>query len=292
MAATFGNTENTDWKYVDSGTAAASVNVPIPAVSSGALIVIVGYIDSSSALFATPTDFTSGFAGGNAEGGLGIFTKTVTGSEGWGGGSATVTLSRSGGADAIIQAIALRITGHNTTTPYNVGAQSTATGGSNWNSPTITTTEAGCLLFFGGACRDTAGTFSSGAEPDTTSLVKQWATSASWLGLAVESQTSAGATGTRQWTNTNSPKRTFSFAIAPASATALSITSVTPSTFDSGVTGIVIAGSGFGATQGSSTLTIGAQAQTVTAWGDTSITFTSARGSNSVGNAQLTLTKV
>lgn len=71
----------------------------------------------------------------------------------------------------------------------------------------------------------------------------------------------------------------------------LSITSVTPSSFDDGRTGIVIAGSGFGASQGSSTLTIGGQAQTVTAWSDTSITFTSVRGSNSMGARSLTLTR-
>lgn len=79
--------------------------------------------------------------------------------------------------------------------------------------------------------------------------------------------------------------------VAPAPPGGLSITSVTPSSFDDGRTGIVIAGSGFGASQGSSTLTIGGQAQTVTAWSDTSITFTSVRGSNSMGARSLTLTR-
>ena len=75
-------------------------------------------------------------------------------------------------------------------------------------------------------------------------------------------------------------------------ASGLSITSVTPSSFDDGTTGIVVAGTGFGSSQGSSTLTIGGQAQTVANWSDTSITFTSVRGSNSMGSATLTLTKV
>lgn len=290
MPLAFGNVENTDWKYVDSSVVAASVNVPIPACSAGDLVVIVGYIDSATASFSTPTDFAVGFTGTNAEGGLGIFTKTVTGSEGWGGGSGTVTLSRSGGSDALIQAISLRLTGHDTTTPYNVGAQATATGGSNWNSPSITTTSNGSILFFGGGSRDVAGTFDVGDEPDTTTLIKQWATSGSWLGLAYEAQTTAGATGTRQWTNPTNAKRAFSFAIAPASASGLTITSVTPSSFDSGIAGIVIAGSGFGASQGSSTVDIGGQAQTVTAWSNTSITITSARGSNSMGAASLKVT--
>lgn len=75
-------------------------------------------------------------------------------------------------------------------------------------------------------------------------------------------------------------------------ASGLTITSVTPSSFDSGVAGVVIAGTGFGASQGSSTVTIGGVAQTVTAWSDTSITITTARGSQSMGAATLTVTKV
>lgn len=87
--------------------------------------------------------------------------------------------------------------------------------------------------------------------------------------------------------------RTGTWEIGPFnySAPGFTITSVTPSTFDDGRTGIVIAGSGFGASQGSSTLTIGGQAQTVTAWSDTSITFTSVRGSNSMGTRSLTITR-
>ena len=72
---------------------------------------------------------------------------------------------------------------------------------------------------------------------------------------------------------------------------ALSITSVTPSSFDDGHTGIVVAGTGFGSSQGSSTLKIGDQAQTVTAWSNTSITFTCVRGANSMGANTITVTK-
>ena len=94
----------------------------------------------------------------------------------------------------------------------------------------------------------------------------------------------AFTSGSEQWV-------AWTVAIAPNSATGLSITSVTPSAFDDGRTGIVIAGSGFGASQGSSTLTIGGQAQTVTDWNDSQIIFTSVRGSVSPGNATLTITK-
>jgi hypothetical protein len=93
------------------------------------------------------------------------------------------------------------------------------------------------------------------------------------------------------WTHASSSVTALAFAIEPAAAgSGLTITSVTPSTFDDGKTGIVIAGAGFGASQGSSTVDIGGQAQTVTAWGDTSITITSARGSNSMGAGQLKVT--
>lgn len=80
----------------------------------------------------------------------------------------------------------------------------------------------------------------------------------------------------------------YTIAVRPSGG--LTITSVTPSTFDSGITDIVIAGNNFGASQGSSTVDIGGVAQTVTAWSNTSITITSARGSNSMGAGQLKVT--
>jgi hypothetical protein len=83
----------------------------------------------------------------------------------------------------------------------------------------------------------------------------------------------------------------FTIGIEPG-ASGPTITNVTPSSFDSGITGIVIAGSGFGASQGSSTLTIGGVTQTVTAWSDTSITFTSVRSSLSMGAQTLTVTVI
>lgn len=59
-----------------------------------------------------------------------------------------------------------------------------------------------------------------------------------------------------------------------------SIASITPATFDSGRS-VTLAGSGFGATQGQ--VLIAGLAQIVTAWSDTSITFTTVRGSQSLG---------
>lgn len=104
------------------------------------------------------------------------------------------------------------------------------------------------------------------------------------------SVTAGTKTVTATWSTTAGFKNLAVVSIAAAAASGLTITSVTPSSFDDGITGIVIAGSGFGASQGSSTVDIGGQAQTVTAWSDTSITVTSARGSNSMGTGQLKVT--
>jgi len=73
-----------------------------------------------------------------------------------------------------------------------------------------------------------------------------------------------------------------------SAGSAPTISSVTPTTFANGQTGIVITGTGFGATQGAGSVRIGtsssnpatgAVTQTVTAWSDTSITITAVRGS-------------
>lgn len=98
------------------------------------------------------------------------------------------------------------------------------------------------------------------------------------------------ADNTVSYTMPSSGYAAIAVAIEQFVSSGLTITSVTPSSFDSGITGIVIAGSGFGASQGSSTVDIGGQAQTVTAWSNTSITITSARGSNSMGAASLKVT--
>lgn len=75
------------------------------------------------------------------------------------------------------------------------------------------------------------------------------------------------------------------------SSASLSITSVTPSQIDSGES-FTITGTGFGATQGLSLVQIGGVTQTPTSWSDTSITCTATRGSQSMGNATLTIYKM
>lgn len=77
----------------------------------------------------------------------------------------------------------------------------------------------------------------------------------------------------------------------PASGTALSITSVSPSNIDSGET-VTIVGTGFGASQGASIVKIGNDEQAIQTWGDQEIVFTASRGTQSMGNATLTVVKV
>ena len=71
----------------------------------------------------------------------------------------------------------------------------------------------------------------------------------------------------------------------------LTITSITPSQIDSGES-FTIAGTGFGSTQGLSLVQIGGVTQTPTSWSDSSITCTATRGSQSMGNATLTIYKM
>lgn len=63
-----------------------------------------------------------------------------------------------------------------------------------------------------------------------------------------------------------------------------SISTLTPATFDSGRS-VTLSGSGFGASQGK--VLIAGQEQPILFWSDTSITFTTARGSQSLGNCRV-----
>lgn len=158
----------------------------------------------------------------------------------------------------------------------------------------VTTTAANTMLVMCGAARrgTPTATFNDGTEIAESA---QAGTAAAGGGttayMGYLAQASAGASGDKTATLTEIRENDGLIVALKEALFGLTITSVTPSSFDDGKTGIVIAGSGFGASQGSSTVDIGGQAQTVTAWSNTSITFTSVRGSVSPGNATLTLTK-
>ena len=76
-----------------------------------------------------------------------------------------------------------------------------------------------------------------------------------------------------------------------SAATGLSITSIVPSQIDDGES-FTINGTGFGASQGLSLVQIGGVTQPVTSWGPSQIVCTATRGSQSMGNATLTIYKM
>jgi len=158
----------------------------------------------------------------------------------------------------------------------------------------VTTTTANTMLVMCGAARrgTPTATFNDGteiAESAQVGTATLGGGTTAYMGYLA--QASAGASGDKTATLTESRENDgLIVALKEAASSGLTITSVTPSSFDSGIAGIVIAGSNFGASQGSSTVDIGGQAQTVTAWSNTSITITSARGSNSMGAGQLKVT--
>lgn len=270
MAITFGNVENTDFVYTETASAAASLTANVPSVAAGELILCFCYSKQTTATINTPSGYTTTFGAADASGFVNCFWKIAA------GGETTISLVLSTGTSNI-QAIVCKLTGHDATTPINITAVASASGGSNWNSPTITTTVNGCLLFFGGGATGTSD-WLSGDEPDTTTLVKQDTTSDTWMGLAIESQTTAAATGTRLWTNASNGKRAFSLAVAPSTSTAADITSVTG---PGSVANLIrqgesstIAGTGFEASQSTGNTDLDGTSLTETAWSDTSITIT------------------
>jgi hypothetical protein len=192
-------------------------------------------------------------------------------------------------------AIGLIFSGHDTINPIAAYATNSGTGTTITFPDTSSVADGDYILrvtFV--AHEDVTCSFSSFTGSTTIANLPESGSFRNGLFAGFSVKSGAGAPGTDTVTLNNSFQWVSLTIVVKAafSGGGLSITSVTPSSFDDGRTGIVIAGSGFGASQGSSTLTIGGQAQTVTAWSDTSITFTSVRGSNSMGSATLTLTKV
>jgi hypothetical protein len=68
----------------------------------------------------------------------------------------------------------------------------------------------------------------------------------------------------------------------------MNISTISPAKFDTGKS-VTLSGTGFGSSQG--TVTIGGVSQAVTSWSDTSITFTSVRGAQSMGACRVDVVK-
>lgn len=212
MSLAFGNVENTDWKYTDTGgSPAASLALDLVTYVTGDLILLVACIDDSTIDFTTPSGYDLELTRGEPAGNYTVFSRTSDGTEG-----STVTLSLASGS-VRIQGTSLKLTGHDSSAVVDVFADSSVGGGSNYNCPSITTTVANTIGFFGVACTANSN-YSGGDEPNSTTLVKESTNSGQWMGLVFEEIAAIGATGTRQWTNTQQAKVTFSFAITPSAA--------------------------------------------------------------------------
>lgn len=209
--------------------------------------------------------------------------------------SLTVNYSTTGALN--MAGILVRYSGVDTSTPVDVaGTFDGETSSTTMTVTGVTTTSTNTLLSMGSyAYRDvTPVTWNAGTKiADATVAGSSALTGRITVSMAYLAQASAGISGDKTATMTGVTARSndgLIVALKEALSGGLAITSVTPSTFDSGVAGIVIAGNNFGASQGSSTVDIGGVAQTVTSWSNTSITITSARGSNSMGAGQLKVT--
>jgi hypothetical protein len=208
--------------------------------------------------------------------------------------SYTFTATGSGANKLNLVGIAAAFSGVDTASP--VDAFSTFDGEVTSNTLTFTgvaTTTANTMLVMCGSARrgTPTATFNAGTEIAESAQVGTFTAgggTTAYMGYLA--QVSATTSGDKTATLTEIRENDGLIIALKEASTGLTITSVTPSSFDSGIAGIVIAGSGFGASQGSSTVDIGGQAQTVTAWSNTSITITSARGSNSMGAGQLKVT--
>ena len=115
--------------------------------------------------------------------------------------------------------------------------------------------------------------------------------SMSYEGVGGSDQPATGTSTTSTWSATATYSTSFDWAVAgldlaAGGAAAFVINSVTPNVLYEGLTGVVIAGSGFGASQGTKTVYLDDKLQTVTAWADTSITIT-AVSPNLWANARL-----
>lgn len=204
MSIAFGNVNGVDFVPSKTTAAAASLTAPLPPVSVGDFIVVAAYSEAAAATIAVPAGYSEA-PGGGTGGATHVFFKVADGTE------TEVVLALTENT-SYIQAIAKKITGQ--AQAITVAAFAGQPGGSNWNSPSVTTTVDGSLVFFGGGASGISDWLADD-EPDTSTLVFQESTDSTWFGLAFESIQAAGETGTRLWTNAQHAKLAFAYVIAP-----------------------------------------------------------------------------
>lgn len=300
-------TVHTDWTFqtaATGGNTALTFDKPTGTVSGNVMLCVITFDAAAASSFVTwslPSGWVSHVFEDNGASAWPlryVFWKLAGGSE---PATYTFTPTLGGGTINLGHGIFFRASGVDNTTPFDVSgvvSNNGGTTGSSGTGPSITTTSANAsvisVIVFatGSGFIGDSASYPSGYD-QIALRIGAASSSSTTIGIASKTQALAGASGSIAWGTVLSGvalRGYVTMALREAVTTGLTITSVTPSSFDSGTAGIVIAGNGFGASQGSSTVTIGSQAQTVTSWSDTSITITSARGSNSMGAGQLKVT--
>jgi hypothetical protein len=117
-----------------------------------------------------------------------------------------------------------------------------------------------------------------------TSLDNQSNTAASIQQSVIYKDTTTTGTFTPGWTTGGADAVAIVAVVARGTTTAPTITGVSSAT-PNYQGSLIITGVNFGASQGTGSVSLGGVAQTVTAWSDTSITVTVARGTNKYGAA-------
>jgi hypothetical protein len=171
-----------------NATSTNPLSVPLPSgITSGDLLIV--FVANNLARTDTiPSGWTRVAAIGNSNGQFRIYSRISDGTE---GSTLSVTLSNTAGFNSV----ALRISGHDETTPVDVSGTNNTS--NNVISPSVTTTVADCLVFrMIGIARDRTFTVPSSHTLQGT------ATTGGQCDISVASidQSSAGSTGTATWT--------------------------------------------------------------------------------------------
>lgn len=276
--------------YRSSSIAKSSVNVTSLAVTApaGAAVndVIVGYGEwdsNGSYTIGLPSGFTaiaasaqaSTFDGENAACGYKVETGTPP-------ANYTFTSSTSNDCTAAVAAYS----GINTSAPlHNSNGTSVSTGGTDPRSMAITgfTTTATCDLVYIGIpdWNGSGGARTFTAPSGFTTRQSDYSTNLAASFIADKVAVAAGATGTV--TGVAGGPGTcgyIAYLLALENGAAGPVVSGGTANPVHLSTGNTITGINFGASQGTGTLVIGGVTQTVTAWADTSITYTANRGTN------------
>lgn len=302
MAVAFDTTGNgftrTSYAVGDSNTT-LTINVPANAVNGDLLIAV---LHCSSALnpnsVTAPSGWTQIASNFGANGNFAVHTWIgwrIASSE---PASYNWTIGAAGPHD---QGWMFRVTGHDSGSPIDVTGSFTSDAVLNPVAPAITIASANAMAVWvcGGKNGANLAADDTSVKPTAATQIafKKTGAISNAVGscIAYELRASTGSTGTRTFTgfypSSSGYSSAIGFAIKEGVAAGLSITSIVPSQIDTGES-VTITGTGFGASQGSSTVKIGADTQSVTSWNDTTIVFTAARGSQSMGAATLTVTKV